>query len=353
MSHRHPSGKNRRRGGQVVGLAAAAGAFFAAGVPDAHADIDDLITQPLMDAIDQAGAAAAGTDAVDSATVPLSVSGLTEPVVNLSVGGGASTPVLVDTGSDGLVIPWQDIGLQDIGFPTGINIGTLSGGLDYLYVTLPSDVSFTTTTGADITTAQTPVDVELFSWPTTPGGPSSLSDFLGGDADGILGVGPNAIGPGPSSPITALPGALGDGVLIDQPAGQLVFGPDPLAGGVPVSGAPDANLDVSIAGGAPTPVSAIVDSGGVYGNLPSSLFGGEGAGDVLKPGTVVSVSTGDGQPLYSYTVSAGSANSPVITASTDPNGTEMNTGNIPFEQMPVYISNSPSGQGTTIFGGTP
>ena len=86
--------------------------------------------------------------------------------------------------------------------------------------------------------------------------------------------------------------------------------------------------------------------------LPDSLFGGSSAdSDGLLPGTVVSVSTSDGTPLYSYTVgtdASGDSTSPVASS-----GTTMNTGNIPFQQQPVYISNSPSGQGTTIFGGTP
>lgn len=306
---------------------------------------------------DAAGAAAAGdVDVPTSATVPLTVSGGTEPVVDVSVGGGASTPVLVDTGSDGLLIPWQDFNWLDAGFPTNIHVGSFSGGMDYLYTTMSSTVSFSTTDGTDITTAPTPVDVELFAFPTTLQGlltgDFTLNSFLGGGADGILGIGPNAVGPGPSSPITALPGDLSDGVLIDQPGGQLVFGPDPLTEGTSVSGAPNANLEVSINGGAPQPVAALVDSGGVYGTMPDSLFGGSSVdGEVLKPGTVVSISTADGQPLYSYTVgtdAAGSSTSPTVTSDTT-----MNTGNIPFEQQPVYISNSPSGQGATIFGATP
>ncbi len=284
---------------------------------------------------DAGAAAASGTDAPTTASVPLQVDLGTEPVVDISVGGGTQIPVVVDTGSEGLVIPWYDLGLQDLGFPTGLGIGAYSGGLDYLYVTVPTTVSF----GDGITTAQTPVDVELFSFPT------SLSSFFDGSADGVLGIGPNAIGPGPSSVISALPGDLSQGVLIDQANDTLQFGPDPLTGGVSVAGAPDATLEVSINGGPPQSVSAVIDSGGVYGTLPSSLFGGSGVGEVLKPGTEISVYNQDGDLLYSYTVTA--TNSPTVTS-----GSTMDTGNIPFQQQPVYISNSPTGQGTTIFGGT-
>ncbi|MEO8814073.1 MAG: PecA family PE domain-processing aspartic protease [Mycobacterium sp.] len=302
-----------------------------------------------------AAAAAAVTSTSTNATVPLQVNGVTEPVVSLSVNGGTSTPVLVDTGSDGLLVPLQDIGLQNIGFPTSFGVGSFAGGLDYVYATLPTTVSFTTTDGAEITTGQTPVDVELFAFPTTLqgllSGDFTLQSFLGGNADGILGIGPNAVGPGPSDVISALPGDLNQGVLIDQPDNQLVFGPDPLTGGVSVNGAPNANLEVSLNGGTPQSVPAIIDSGGVYGTLPDSLFGGSSAdGEVLKPDSVVSVSTSDGTPLYSYTVGTdalGNSTSPVVSSDTS-----MNTGNIPFQQGPVYISNSPSG-GTTTFHGTP
>ncbi len=294
-----------------------------------------------------AGAVAETGTVPETASVPLQVNGTTEPVVDISVSGGADIPVEVDTGSDGLVIPWYDLGLQDLGFPTGLSIGSYSGGLHYVYATLPATVDF----GNGIETAQTPVDAVLFTFPTSPQdlfNPEyySLPGFLGSaDADGILGIGPNAVGPGPSSVITALPGDLSEGVLIDEPGGVLQFGPNPLGtDAISVNGAPDATLEVSIDGSTPQPVPAVIDSGGVYGTLPSSLFGGAGVGDVLKPGTEISVYTQDGEPLYSYTVNE--TNSPTITS-----GTMMNTGYFPFSDQPVYISNSPSGQGTTIFGG--
>ena len=53
--------------------------------------------------------------------------------------------------------------------------------------------------------------------------------------------------------------------------------------------------------------------------------------------------------LYEYTVHNlnGVFNSPTVTS-----GDTMNTGNIPFAQQPIYISYSPSGVGTTLFGGS-
>jgi hypothetical protein len=84
-------------------------------------------------------------------------------------------------------------------------------------------------------------------------------------------------------------------------------------------------------------VSAIIDSGGEQGYLPSFISGS------VPPGTTISVYTGDGSTLlYSYTTTAG--NTPAVISSD-----QMNTGNEPFALGPVYISYSPSSVGTTVF----
>src|SRR6185437_3893283 len=73
----------------------------------------------------------AGTGAPASATIPLEVYNVTEPVINLSVNGGPTTTALVDTGSNGLVIPLREIGWQHLGLPTHLGTGAYSGGLIY------------------------------------------------------------------------------------------------------------------------------------------------------------------------------------------------------------------------------
>ncbi len=87
----------------------------------------------------------------------------------------------------------------------------------------------------------------------------------------------------------------------------------------------------------------MIDSGGVYGTIPSSLLGtGQNSG-IVPAGTTISVYTSDGQTLlYSYTTTA--TNGPSVTS-----GGIMNTGYIPFQQQPVYISYNPSAVGTTFF----
>jgi hypothetical protein len=275
----------------------------------------------------------AGTGAPDSATIPLQVVNTTEPVVDLSVNGGKTIPVLVDTGSDGLVIPIEDVGLQHLGLPTNFGVGAYSGGLTYVYATFHTTVDF----GNGVVTAPTDVDVVLFSFPTT------FQSFVAGNgASGILGIGPNATGPSTTNPTTALPGNLSQGALIDQPGHELTFGPN-TGTGTSLTGSPITTLYVSTDGGATrVPVSAIVDSGGVYGTIPSSVVGQTSG--TLPAGTTVTVygSNSSSTPLYQYTVD--STNSPTVIT----DGL-MNTGNIPFEQNQVYISNSPSGTGTTVF----
>lgn len=394
-----------RRG--MVGVTATAGTLVAfVSVPAAHADFDDLF-EPIIDMISAvdpgiaadtdpgsalasldtlfdgweqnlistpihdleqwifggatdagtAGSAAASDATVpDTFTVPLQVNATTEPVVSVSVGGGTAADVLVDTGASGLVMPIWNIPWTGItGLPTGFNIGQFGGSLDYFYVELPTTVTFTDA-GGDTVTADTSVDAVLFAFPADFNifGPWSIQDYLGpADVVGVLGVGANALGPTPDHiPTADLPGELGQGLLIDQANNELIFGANPLTGGTEVDGAPWATVDLSINGATPQAVTAVIDSGGVYGTMPSSVLNGvtpESNGG-LPDGTVIQVyQHGTDNLLYEYTVhnSNGSFNSPTVTS-----GDSMNTGNIPFAQQPIYISYSPSGAGTTIFGGS-
>jgi hypothetical protein len=269
----------------------------------------------------------------------------TEPVVNASVGSGSSVPLLVDTGSTGLVIPYKDaggiLGLLKLGLPSGIGTGGYSGGLDYLYLTYNTTVNF----GGGLVTQSTPVDLELFAWPGSVqsllnNGISSFSfpSFFANDgATGVLGVGPNAGGPGTSIPTQAFANQSYDtGLLINESAGTLTFGPNPLTPIATLSGSPVTGLDVSVNGGTHQLVDSIIDSGGVYGTIPSSVIGN------APTGITISVfAPGDPTALYSYTY--GSSDSATAISSG-----LMNTGALLFLENPVYIDYSPSGTGTTI-----
>lgn len=346
------------------------------------------------------GSTAAGTPI--NATVPLHQVGITlgntgsiQEQVDISVNGGRTSSVVLDTGSAGLLIPITDVGLRHLGMPTGfghVTYGEPGSGnfrTDY-YATFHTTVNF----GNGIVTAPTSVDVPIvtvesitlsLAHPIDIPLPSPLSPIVishlptltwafpdvppfthfGQSGVGILGIGPNALGPG-SSPVTAaLPGDLNEGVLInaqpggDPTAGYLEFGPAPsnFTPIASVAGSPLTTVEVSVNGGTPETVSTAIDSGGQYGAIPASLVGDDtvtrtlfgflSTGQTVPAGTTISVYTTNGQELYTYTTTAGTG--PQVTSEGLATTAAFNTGASPFLIGPVYISNSPSG-GTTTFG---
>jgi hypothetical protein len=84
-------------------------------------------------------------------------------------------------------------------------------------------------------------------------------------------------------------------------------------------------------------VPVYFDSGDSFGSIPAFLLGTGQMSDAVPVETIISVYTSSGQLLYSYMTR--SANALKVT------GTVMNTGNVPFEQGPVYISESPAVSG--------
>ncbi len=274
--------------------------------------------------------------------VPVSMKATTEPVVYLSVNGGPSVPVLVDTGSSGLVISYNAVNQNGLGSPTGSGSITYSGAPTDSY-----DYNIYTTTvdfGNGIVSGPTSVDV------VTQADSAAFENFLSWGADGILGIGANAAGPGPSLPTTSLPGELSDGVLLYQGlffglGGLMIFGQNAMPVRASVSGAPDAWLQVQVNNGAKTTVGSIIDSGGVYGTMLQSIVGGA-VGSTVPAGTKISVYTPDGNTLlYSYTTT--SYGSPTVISTG-----LINTGYYAFQQGPVYINyayNNPYGVGSTDF----
>jgi hypothetical protein len=262
-----------------------------------------------------------------NASVPLTMVGTTEPIVHASVNGGSSVPLLVDTGSTGLVIPLKDIGLQHLGLPTGIGVGAYSGGDTYIYLKFNGTINF----GNGIVTSPTTIDAVIFSFP------GSFSSFASSDgAVGILGVGTHTAGPNTTSPLTALPGDLGQGVLINEPAGQLTFGPNPYTPVATVTGG-SATTGLTYAvtnpGGTDTVTtpnpSTIVDAGGVYGTILQSELPGQTSS--VPNGTEIRVYAPDSSnPVYSYVVN--STNAPTVITS----GSQ-NTGYEAFANTPIYV----------------
>jgi hypothetical protein len=357
------TGQRSRGGGRVAGVSAGVAAFVTVGVaplvtmPPAHADIDDIFA-PVIDAVfgdfghdggvEDSGYGLESFSAAetnpDTATVPLETHLGTEPVTHLSVNGGPETSVLVDTGSNGLVIPIWDMGLEHLSLPTELGTIAYSGGLNAVYLEFPATVDF----GNGIeTTDAAHIDAVLFTYPSdlwdlfTGHYPTSISEALGGAADGVLGVGPNSAGPDDVSVTEALPGHWGDGLLIDQSGGHLTFGSAAdLTDGdwVRVDGAPIADLYVSFDGGDLEKVTADIDSGGVYGTIPSSLLGD--SGELPSHMAVYDGNGADAHLLYS--LDTGGAHAPAIT-----DDHVMNTGNLPFALHPIYIDSA--GDGATYF----
>jgi PPE-repeat protein len=267
------------------------------------------------------------------ATTPLTVRGGTEPVVDASVGPGSAVPLLVDTGSTGLIIPFTKVGgllgLLELGVPTGGGIGGFSGGLNYVYATYNAPVNF----GGGLVTSPTPVQVELFAFPTSiqsalNNGLTFQSFFASDGVSGVLGVGPNAGGPGHVVPLTALPSPYNQGLLINEDSAHpyLQFGGPPSNLGAPLTvlnGSPVTNLNVQVGNTNHLGVPSIVDSGGVQGSLPTSLGG--------TTGTPIIVRAPDGTVLYQYNLNQNYSPTPITSGL-------MNTGNLIFQQHPIYIN---------------
>jgi hypothetical protein len=260
----------------------------------------------------------------------------TEPTVLASFDGGSSVPVLVDTGSSGLVIPVTDLGsnfftqlekLFELGFPTSFGESGYTGGVDYDYLTYNVPVDY-----ADGLDTTTPVEVEVYSW--DPSDFTSLftndafQGFLGSnDVSGILGIGDDTTGGAGASPFEA---AGFGGVTVDEPAKELIVSSTPDTAGTELTATGSTvSLTESVNGGTRVAVSDDLDSGGVYGTIPSSIAGsGDLDGDTI---TVYDGST----PLYSYVVgtdSLGTDEAPTVTS-----GTSIDSGVIPFEQHPISI----------------
>ena len=276
------------------------------------------------------------------AFVPVQMKAFTEPVVNVSVNNGPGNPMLVDTGSSGLIIT-RDSAPGDLGEPVATGEIRFSGDLTktFRYTTYVTTVDF----GGGAVTAPTAVNI------VDDADAAAFEEFLKpAGVVGILGVGANTYGSIPDGyilPTASLPGELSDGFLLYQGAllglfGVMVFGPNPLPTRVSVPGAPDAYVTVSVNDGPKQTAYSIIDSGGVYGTLPAYLIGGATS---VPTNTKISVYTADGATLlYSYNTIG--SNSPTVVD----DGALMNTGYIPFQQGPVYINYAaPNRIGSTDF----
>lgn len=250
------------------------------------------------------------------------------PIMMLSINGGAPVRVLLDTGSYGLVIDPQVIGLKDIGTPIDYGSGCYAScqvEYDFEVYNIPIAVD------DDVVSARTPVlVVTLDTWAAVA---ETNSDY-----SGILGIGPKA-GPGDSNPLTALPGLLGRGMLIEERRNRAILGPNPYAARVTLDGTPSSDLMVKVGDNDPRVIETWIDSGGITGHIPSSLVNGA---DSVPPGTLISVYTEDGETLlFSYRTTKN--NTPSVIEGSD----RVLMGFPPFAAGPIYVDFR--GEGKTIF----
>jgi PE-PGRS family protein with aspartyl peptidase-like domain len=391
MTHRH-AGKRRRR--LLSGIGVGAGAFVAAAAvatssaTPAQADFEDLldpIVQPILTSLtdsiavfDPAAAldltswadsllaslnssfdfalpsadsavAAASTGAEPAAsgasyTLPITMQIVTEPTIQAAIGAGDPSTLLVDTGSSGLVVPWQELGSNDfaaleelfkLGMPDNYGFSGYSGGVEYLYLTyndVPVDYG---TDGADALSTTSPVDVEVLSWSTNPANIfENFQTFLSSNhVDGILGIGPDTAGP-TASPFENYGGVLVD--LVGADKSLVVGGDNPLTGGTLLTGSPTVDgLTEKVFSSTgtligSTTVSNDLDSGGVYGTIPSSIVG-----QGLTAGDKVAVYTSSGQELYEYVIGTDSIGQ--STAPTSTSSDFIDSGVVPFLSHEAYF----------------
>ncbi|MDR3663864.1 MAG: PecA family PE domain-processing aspartic protease, partial [Mycobacterium sp.] len=280
--------------------------------------------------------------------------------IGISVGGGPITPTEIDTGSSGLEIPITEVNADNIGQPTGVTGMTEFGSWGKFYYTeYKTSVNF----GNGLITAPTDIGVitrvsELINGTWTDIPQSEWSDPTYA-VDANMGVCWGADSGGLTSPVHALPGSLDQGLLLNEPAGQLIFGTNPLTPVTTVSGWYATTLDVQVSyNGSQSGVQQIadnvtIDSGGTGGNVPDDVLptslSSYHDGDYLPTGTTISVYASDGQTvLYTTTISSAVYNTdsgPYIAAKS----VGFNTGIFPFLQGPIYFSYTPADQGTTTF----
>ncbi|MGI9164190.1 MAG: PecA family PE domain-processing aspartic protease [Mycobacterium sp.] len=285
------------------------------------------------------------------AVVPVQMKYVTEPIVGASIAGGPAVPLLVDTGSSGLVTTLDRLGTDYVATDqTGTITYSGASSTPFNYRVYQTTVDFGS--GAVADTAYVDVIED------TPAQEAAFKEFVASTGSvGILGTGAAAVGPGPGYiPTAQLPGELSDGYLLNQSLfgfglfGVMIFGPNPFPARVSVPGSPYGQLQVQIGSNPPQSVTdAIIDSGGVYGTLPASLFTDPVIYSTVPAGTKISVYTEDGQTLlYSYITTA--ASGPTIVPD-DPLGMDVNTGNIPFGQQLIYTdySSATYPNGATVF----
>jgi hypothetical protein len=278
--------------------------------------------------------------------------------VMLSVAGGPMMVTEVDTGSSGLVVPITQVNAANLGHPGRTGVMQYEDWGRFYYTEYEVPVDF----GNGLITAPTNVGVITKVEESTDGGESWTEIPQSEWADPKYDINPTmgvcwGSTDGIHSPISDFPDGLNEGFLIDIPAGQLSFGPNPQPAVTSVQGWYNTTLVVQVSYEGVDADKVIhqnvtIDSGGTGGNVPydalPSTLSDKSIGDYLPAGTTISLYTLDGTTLlYSATVTEEDrqdGNGPSVASQS----TGFNTGIFPFLQGPIYFSYTPS-EGTTTW----
>ena len=272
-------------------------------------------------------------------------------VVRISVGGGKTVPVQLDTGSSGLLILSSAVGHQVRS--TGQRIG-----IPYLHDT----VQGTLDTGSVVIGGLSTPSSTGFVVMSASANPTMASNFRSNGVVGVLGI---AMANGAAvstiwySPLLQLPAfyrqsfslkvsAHGAGTLtigptpsVDSAAGTIAAPMTPAVPNRYPSGAPGYQKDVdlcwSLAGGSPNCGATDMDIG-----TPAPIFDPTAVGNapitdnsLITPGTLVTATTPGGQPVWSYT--AGTTAATNLTPLLAQGYTQFNTGiNFFFSHTVTY-----------------
>ncbi|QEN15164.1 PecA family PE domain-processing aspartic protease [Mycolicibacterium sp. ELW1] len=273
--------------------------------------------------------------------------------VDFNVNGTPLTNVEIDTGSAGLVIPINKLDPNDLGPTLGVTgmIQYADWGRFYYTVYTPT-LDF----GNGMVTAGTPVAVvdhieELNTdgqWVPVPESDWDKTKYADALAP-TMGVAPYT-GGDIASPVLTLPGGLGQGLLINEPGGQVAFGANPLPEVTRVPGWFYSTLWVKVTYGTESKTTqsatATIDSGGIGGGVPAAMLPPNLAGiaeyDSLTAGTVIEVFTPDGQTLLYRTTVTEAQVAQKEAPQVWPASLGFNTGIIPFLQGPIYFSYTPA-----------
>ena len=265
--------------------------------------------------LDRRGSRHSGaTGAADSAPVVVPVTtatgtdGTPRVIVDIAVGGGPPVPVVLDTGSSGLLLDSTAVGSQVD------TAGAVSYSKQYVGAALSGSLVQAPVTIGSVTTP--PIGVVTFDATTAPEGLTS------GIARGIMGIAAEGVSgavPPLYSPAMQLPAPYGDMSTLQvaaQGAGTWTLGPVAAVAGattvplVPVAGAAsgtlnnwakDLQLCWTFPGAAATCGPTDLDSGA--GNiLVNSTSSASSAAAAAAAGSAVTVGVSGAAPLWSFTI---------------------------------------------------